>query len=115
MPSDSDGDTRAVTFGRDNKTTIYSNANLDSELFAHENVHTFPQNVRKAEAGGIQAALPHHQRPWEKEAIEFGRMIDSGKDICALITGESLGPDPVKEYYKNYDYRPFWKKFLGIK
>lgn len=115
MPTDSDGHTKAETKGRKNLTLLYADSPVDSRLLAHEFAHTFPQNVAKLEAGIAAAFKEHRKRPWEKEAIEFEALMDSEKDICSFFTGQPLGPDPVDEYFRNYDLRPLWKRMLGIK
>ena len=115
MPSDSDGETQGFTNGRNVDTTFYSNTPSSLGLMAHEFAHTIPQNVAKAESGGAYMSQPHSQRPWESDAINIAKALGNGSDICGMLTGQALGPNPVDQYYKNYDYRPFWKKVLNIK
>ncbi|MHA6891966.1 hypothetical protein [Ralstonia pseudosolanacearum] len=115
MPSDGDGETKAITNGRNKTTAFYSNTPADSSLVAHEFMHLLPQNVNKKESGSSYAILSHNQRPWEREAIELSRSLNSGGDICGALTGEPLGVNPVEQYYREYDYRPFWKRLFNVR
>jgi hypothetical protein len=114
MPMTPDGIMVAQAFGRQTRTTLYSNTLVTSGLLAHEFIHVVPQNVHKQERMGEQLK-PWAQRSFEIEAVQLAQMILRGQSICDLLTGEPLGPDPVEQYYRNYDPRPLWKRWLNIR
>jgi RHS repeat-associated protein len=70
-----DGETVADTFGDRRVTILYINAEITTQLLAHELFHLTAANMRTKSANGNRetfSLVPHDKRSWEIPAIDFG-------------------------------------------
>lgn len=96
MPRRGDGYEQGTTNGRTNRTVLYQNSGTSLDFLAHEWAHTVPQNVNMRENGISYVLAPWNERPWEIHANSLEDRLLSSKDICDLLSGEVLQPDPLR-------------------
>lgn len=105
VPRSSDGTTAAETQGRGLQTTYFLDTPITGSRIGHEYIHIVPRNVKKQTLN--EALKEWGDRSYETEAIRLSSMIMQGKDICSLLTGETLPSSPTP------DTRSVFRRMLG--
>jgi uncharacterized protein RhaS with RHS repeats len=103
--------TQANTHGRRNSTTLSRGEGSLDDL-AHEFYHTAPENINRKSERGVVHSKSDPSEYGDYGAYNFEDSVMNGECLCKYDNGEKLSPDPIREYYRNYDYRSVWRRLL---